>query len=120
MPDLLPVLVNSDWDISSRVNAPIKLVRLKLGDGNEQRVADGENNNLLQMKIVYKALDETDFNTLIDFIEANKNGETIRVPNKVKDPTGLTLFDAFITGFTYDHGTSPITWDVTLLVEEAV
>lgn len=120
MADTLPTLVNSDFNIKSRVNAPIKLIRLKLGDGNEQRVADGENNTLLKLKIVYKALDETDFNTLLTFIIAHSGGESFTVPNKVFDPSGATTFEGFITAYTVDHGTSPIAWDLDILIEEAV
>lgn len=119
MPDAWPTL-SRGFDIRSRFNAPIKLVELKLGDGNSQRVQDGINNDLSQMLIVYNGLSQSDYTTLETFIQAHKGGAAVTIPDYVRDITGATTRDYYISNWSVAHNTSPILYDVEVLVEEVI
>ena len=119
MADSWPTL-SRNFDLSSQYGGPLRLVTLSLGDGYEQRVEDGINNQLGDMKITYQALEQSDWDTLYAFILAHKGGETVDVPNYVVDISGATIGQFYILDFTVDHRTSPLLYDVEVLLREVI
>lgn len=95
--------LTTKMSISSSITRTVRLVALELGDGAQNVYADGINNAMAEMSIVYEYLSQSEANTLLTFLKTYSKGQIITIPLLVEDPTGATTANFYITGFSYSR-----------------
>ena len=82
----------------STIEETPRLIRTKMGDGNQQVIVDGINAFDVNGSIVHPLIDQTTQATLRTFYRTNI-GQVVQIKNMMQDYTGATTMNVIILGW---------------------
>lgn len=86
----------------STIDETPRLIRTKMGDGNQQVIVDGINPFDVAGTITHPLIDQADAATIRSFIRSNV-GQVVTIKNLMQDNTGATTMNVIITGWTESY-----------------
>ena len=96
----------------SAVQAVPRLIRTRMGDGNQAVIIDGINAIDKNITLVHPLLESDIATPLRSFLETNI-GQVVQIKNMMEDYSGLTTMNIMILGWTQDFDGVTYTFTVT-------